>query len=903
MGFDVENFGLGVLVGWGTAYGVYRARHAIQAARESAKKGAGAVQNSATRSADSRYISDLIEQCETTHVGGKFVNLSQIVVEPRFIPAKEFASPQEADSVESVYRVVPNIPDHPYLQAPFNIETLSINELATGSNALALLGVPGSGRTTALLTIALHSLGKVRFDPPMDSVQAKLDAEEAKLAEKERAVRVQERIVMQQRAKERLANEIGIAFSSNADEELKQQIPLFNRLMPVYVHFADLNAATREFGAEADPAEHIVRAVQYTVKRVTASTIPRNVYSRLVKGQILLLLDGYDDLPENERPAALAWLKAFREQYGQNFLIVAGPAQGFGPLLREGLTPVYMRPWSDLDIKRAASRWAEAWGQMGKKRRKSSAPEADMVKRALTNTRALTPLEITLKIWAAYAEDSEMVGVEGWLRAFMQRHLQNSEAMLTQIAQIAALQLDEGFISSARLQTLAIGGDSAAVKVKTSELPVVTPESAETAPAAKGKGRKGKGDAEEKADSETTSAQGRLLGLLRNAGLLTRFRDDRYQFRHKLLAAYLGSLTLKNAPPETLSAKANQPGWKEAIAYAALNTPLDALVARRMKTSPDLLLENLVEMARWLAYASGDVEWRGPLLNMLGNQMTAPNQYPLIRDRVAAALIDSRDKNVVLIFRKGVRNMDVDIRRLACLGLGAVGDDEGLRDLISLINDQREEVQIAAGMALGALGTDDALQPMVVALTSGSEPLRQTMAEAFAAIPEEGYPTLYEAVTDEDFMLRRAAIFGLRRLRTTWALVAIYRAFLEDEQWYVRSAAQQAFQELTYGRTVSLTAQYPKPEDIPWLQNWATKRGEALRAGEQAQQMLLQALQEGDTTVRALAAASLGQLGRADTIRALYAALRDGREEVRMVAHEALADLQLQIGQPLPSAV
>ena len=70
------------------------------------------------------------------------------------------------------------------------------------------------------------------------------------------------------------------------------------------------------------------------------------------------------------------------------------------------------------------------------------------------------------------------------------------------------------------------------------------------------------------------------------------------------------------------------------------------------------------------------------------------------------------------------------------------------------------------------------------------------MAEAFADMPEEGYPTLYDAVTEEDFMLRRAAIFGLRRTRTTWALVAIYRAFLEDEQWYVRSAAQQAFQEM-----------------------------------------------------------------------------------------------------------
>lgn len=885
MGFDLENFGLGVLVGWGTAYGVYRARHAIRSARESVGKGAVTVQNSATRSADSRYISDLIEQCETSHLAGKLIKLSEIIVEPRFIPASEFDLGYEADEIQSVYRVIPNVPDHPYLQAPFNIETLSINELSIGSNALALLGLPGSGRTTALMAIALHSLGKVRFDPPPDSVQAKLDAEEAKLAEKERAVRVQERVVMEQRAKERLANEIGQAFSADADEEIKKQIPLFNRLMPVYVHFADLDTATREFGAEADPAEHIVRAVQYTVKRVTASTIPRNLYSRLTKGQILLLLDGYDELPEGERAAALIWLKAFREQYGQNFVIVAGPAQGYGPLLRAGLTPVSMRPWSDLDVQRSTERWAQAWGQIGKKRRNAKPPEEDLVRRARTNARALTPLEATLKIWAAYAEDAEMVGIEGWMRAFLNRQVANAETLLGQMSQIAALQFDEGFISSDRLQKLAIGGEAARSAA------AETSENAET----------GKDKSDEKADSETTSPQGRMLGMLRNAGLLIRFRDDRYQFRHGLVAAYLASLTLKNASVETLSAKAVMKSWNSAIAYAALNCSLEPLVAKRMKAPADLLQENLVEMTRWLAYATREDEWRGNLLNMLGNMMIAPSQYPLIRERIAAALIDSRDKNVLLIFRKAARNMDPDIRRLACLGIGAVGDAEGLRDLTSLLNDQNENVQLAAALALGAIGSEDALQTMVMALTSGSEPIRQAMAEAFAAMPEEGYPTLFDAVTEEDFLLRRAAVFGLRRLRTTWALIAIYRAFLEDEQWYVRSAAQQAFQELTYGRSVSLTNAYPKPEEIPWLQQWAMQRGEPLPPGEGAQQMLLRALQDGDAPVRTLAASNLGQLGRADTIRALYAALRDGREEVRTVAYRALADLQVQIGQPLPS--
>ncbi len=895
MNFDAENFGLGLLVGWATAYAVFRTREQIRAAWEGARNRVTSVEQSATRGADSRYVNDLVDYCETEHLAGRFVKLSDIVVEPRFLPPQELAAPPENDVVRSVYRVVPNIPDHPYLQTSFNVETLSISELATGSNALALLGLPGSGRTTALLTIALHSLGKVHFEPPVDSVQKQLDAEEARLAEKERAVRVQERIVMEQRAKERLASEIGLTFSVEADEEQKKAIPLFNRLMPVYVHFADLLVAANEFGTEADPSEYLVRAVQNSVSRVTASTIPRNLYLRLNRGQIMLLLDGYDELPEDEQPVALAWLSAFREQYGRNFLIVAGPAKGYGPLMQVGLTPTFIRPWGDLETRRAAERWSEAWPQIAKGRRKVQSPDADAIARARANARALSPLEITLKIWAMYAQDTEGIGVESWLRAFLKRHISNSDAFIKQMALLAALQLDEGFISSERLQALAIGVEEPPpMDSDVREDPGLKVGRTEAEKRREAIRRSGK------ADSETTSAQGRLLGLLRGSGLLVRHRGDRYTFRHPLLAAYLGSLSLNR---ESLAVKANESSWQHAMPYAALRHSLDDLVGERMRATPDLLLDNLVELARWLAYASPDVEWRGALLNTLGNQMIAPSQYPLIRDRVTAALIDTRDKSALLIFRKAARNMDADMRRLACLGMGALGETDGLRDLTPLLNDQDANVQIAAAMALGAIGTEAAMQPMVVALTNGAEQVRQTVAEAFAAMPEAGYPTLYDAVSQEDFLLRRAAIFGLRRLRTTWALVAIYRAFLEDDQWYVRSAAQQAFQELTYGRAVSLTSPYPKPEQIPWLQNWASRRGEPLPAGEAALQMLLRALKEGDAPIRTLAASNLGQLGAADAMRALYAALRDGREEVRATAHQALAELQLQIGERLPSPV
>ena len=186
---------LGLLVGWATAYGVYRARHDIRAARGigQQRRGDRAELGDPQRRQPlhQRFDRAVRDDAPRREVRQAERHRDRAALHPH---AGIRRARRKTRWFSSVYRVVPNIPDHPYLQAPFNIETLSINELATGATALALLGVPGSGRTTALLAIALHSLGRVRFNPPMDKVQERLDAEEAKLEEKERAVRVKERV-------------------------------------------------------------------------------------------------------------------------------------------------------------------------------------------------------------------------------------------------------------------------------------------------------------------------------------------------------------------------------------------------------------------------------------------------------------------------------------------------------------------------------------------------------------------------------------------------------------------------------------------------------------------------------------------------------------------------------------
>jgi HEAT repeat protein len=349
-----------------------------------------------------------------------------------------------------------------------------------------------------------------------------------------------------------------------------------------------------------------------------------------------------------------------------------------------------------------------------------------------------------------------------------------------------------------------------------------------------------------------------------------------------------------------MAAKAQDPHWEQALAYAAGHTPIEAAVAARIDGTPDVLYNHLLSVTRWLAYSTQRLEWRSKVFSRLGNLFVAPNQYPLIRERVAAALVGSRDRSSLLIFQKALQSPDPDIRRLASLGIGIMREPKAVSALAPLLADEDSNVQLAAGLGLGAIGTDEAYEEMVLVLTQGSERLRQAISETFAAIPEEGYPILYDAINNEDMMLRRAAVFGLRRVPTSWALIEIYRAFLEDEQWYVRSAAQQAFQDMQLGDGTNTVRHYPAPESINWLREWIADQGEDA-AALNPDDALSHALREGDPVLKTISATAIGQLGLVTNVADLYEALLYRDATVRDAAHRALADIQARIGEALPA--
>lgn len=891
------------------------------------------VNRRSNRTTTGRYLNDLITLAETTHLGGQHADLSQVLVEPRFYPHEIF-EPVGADDIrQEVYYVIPRTPERPYIMAPYNLKSYRIPELLAGSRRLLIVGTSGSGKTTALMAIALWVLQEVRFDEPDDPVKQMLREEEAALSAKEREERERARQAQSESAQAELeaaiergevqqSRAVNAAEAAEEDEESEKLLPVTS-LLPLIVHCADLNLNSHEFSGEVDPAEPIVRAVQRRVSTLTARTIPRVVYERLNQDRVLLMMDGYDDLPPAEQQRFRTWYRAFLKQYGKNFIVMTSQLKGYGHLTQMGMTHVYMKPWNRREVQQFVEQWAAAFPQVrGTSRHPGEEIKPSQIKRALTNSYAHSPAELVIRVWGAFSTEDMQPDFEAWIDAYMADHTPRGMALddpeVVQVLQLAgALQIDLGFVNRRGLEALVgqqeSSGSGAISQDTLDELEHEQEEALETGD--DGEVTDGSTDAElaqqeaedEAFDQESEAAakRGRILRDLVFSGVLVSYRGGRYQFRHALLAHYFGSLTLQELPerdPETLYQLALDERWNPAFAFAAMHTSLDQVVEMRFNANPDISRSELISMADWLAYAKTTSGWQEKLIKRLGNTFVHPRQFSANREAIAAALVASRHPGAALqIFEYAIDQGEIpDVRRLGCLGLGAIGHHgrKHQETLERLCVTESPEIGLAAIHALAGLETDEAKEALAEMFISTDERRQQAAAESFAAMPEDGYPTLYDAVTNHgELTVRRVAAFGLRRIETEWARDLIRTRFLEEDEWYARVVAQDAYLENVAG--LKGPQPTPDPSEFEWIQAWARGRGRALTGGKESIRTLALALEDSDPEIRWMAALVMGQMGIVQVIKPLYGKLTDPDQQVRDAAHRALVNLQMRMGKTI----
>lgn len=966
MGFDLDwqSVGIGYGAGLLTGYAIYQSRHVLGAIRNTFSSQVDSAQSFATMGGDRRYVNELTKYALKSHLFHDAIDLSDILVEPRFIPDRELAlSVDEDEALRKPFEIVPFVPDHPYLHQAYNIETVGIEDLGFGDRSIALLGLPGSGRTTALMSIALWSMGKLEFNSVKDPVEERIEAEAKDLSRDERDERARTRVAIEQRAKEQIREDLGVDIS---EVDSSAFVPPFRRMAPIYVHLANVRLSSRSWRGEVDPAEPLIRALQYQTGNITSKTIPRKIYRFLDEGVCLILLDGLDELPMAEQHQKIAWLHALLDEYSQNFIITTGPACGYGGLQQVGFTPVHLRPWSYSNTKTYIDKLATHWSEISGQRRASI--DEEQQEQLLHNTWALNPFEITMKVRSQLADhdfDPDFTDYDGWTRSYLENRLEDADDIMPMLANAAELQLENHFFTlndwvdieialaiegytPPQTDTPASADDNfenepdefeafetssdtfeedfeqedEAVFYETpdddfsvfEEADFEENPTAESAPIVAHENEEidETEASEEEVKDETKEARqirrmvNKLLSTLIKSGLVERYQGNRYRFRQSYIASYLASRNLVDAGADMLIERADNTQWSQAIAYASSGMDIASAVEAKMSNTTDILYNNILDVVQWLRYSDELVDWRKKYMNYLGQMFVAPSQYMTGRERIAAALVTTRDSFLQNIFGRSTKHNNPDVRKLSILALGVMQNEDFLNNFYGFLNDPNDDVRIASAIAIGNLHTEQAIELLSETLfNTSSERVQQAITETFADMPDVGYEILWELLTDEQYKemlrVRRAGVYGMKRIHTDWSLELIYRTYLNEQQWFVKQTAQTAFVDRQSQRNKGIHA-YPQITTLPWLRDWSEKQEDETVMEASGVELLTMALREPQTVTRFLATTATGQLGVYQSIPNLYQLLNDQEAVIRDTAYRALSDLQLRMGKPLPLA-
>jgi HEAT repeat protein len=609
---------------------------------------------------------------------------------------------------------------------------------------------------------------------------------------------------------------------------------------------------------EIDGVDLLIRTAVKTIQGGRA--MERTVREGLQAGQGIVLIDGWDELRQPQRQRAAAWLSELVETLPGTIWLVGAEPRGYGPLTEVGFVPLRLDPWDARKVERFAAQWAEVIppGDAASQTPQEAVRELGaMLQEAARG--GYSPLELGLLAYV-FLSSGEKPSKRGALfDSTLDLYLGTEEkapwlpgACRTALEQVAMTLQQGGRTVAGRAEI------DAAVE---GALPVIE-------------------------ELPTRAPNWVFRALTGERGVLRPIDTDRYTFQHPLWQAFLAAREQVTADPATLIEHLDDAHWAQMLRFYAESGDMKPVLIEWMRRPDDLFRSRLCTLGSWIGAAPADASWRDGAMAMMARTFLQPDLPARVREDLIQALTATKMPGITYLFKQALRHTDADIRRVAVMGLTKIASDTDLPALETALGDQDQAVREATVRGLPHLGTDAATRLLAQVMLEADEILSITAAEALAQCGAEAADFLHEVMGLEDMLARRAAVFGLARLR---ARDALEKAAREDEQWIVRSAATAAMEELD---THDKIAGVPPPVEVhqlPWLISWAASKGEGLGIGEAARHMLQRALEEGDGPIRVVAAQTLARVGRPDDVGSLLAALAD--EDVVGAALEALAQL------------
>lgn len=638
--------------------------------------------------------------------------------------------------------------------------------------------------------------------------------------------------------------------------------------LPVWVDLA----SSREPLA---PGASAVQIIAEWATRFMPQALPKWLVHQLKSQQSVILVDNWDALlPEERRVTAQVLAQAAAELPNSVWLVASG-IEGYGPLVEVDFTPVEIQPGLDRDT---PAKLHKGWSTLLGHGLENMPAEALSIMRWAVeagDSLAEQTLRVNLQLRCEETPYRPAEVMESLLRhvflpmpgleEYPEKVTEAQEMGMDILAQLARIHRLEGRSASpTELQ-----------EITNRRIPVV---------------------------DKQDPTPGMIRKAIQNTALLDRTSRN-LRFVHPLWEDFLAARALATESQEThleplllLEHLFDRDWWQLLDFYAGINDaePLVKALLRYAlprAAQPDARDEQeaLLLAARWTIRAPESVAWRTYVAKALAQEFVQPNTERGYRLKVVKALALVAGEQACPIFKHALRHSELAVRIAAIRGIGWTGTSGDLKLLIAALNDSNSDVQESALRAISDLGVADAYHLLAEILPQVSERSMLLITQLLGTNPD-GWERLREAAQADDLLVRRAAAHGLAFVQDTWALELLQQMVRHDPQWLVRSAAEAALSERQ--PSLHVLEAPPKPDTIQWLLAWAAKQGLGVGVGEAAMNLLLHALQTGDSITRVMAARTLSQIGHPDHLAALRALHDNPEPELQSAARLAVHQIE-----------
>ncbi|GAB4463736.1 MAG: hypothetical protein Kow0070_24720 [Anaerolineales bacterium] len=821
---------IGFLLGVAATILVGRVRPLLRQIRENARQQRAEAQIRRTSGLEDNHRRLTLRRAQGMHLAAPLFALDEILQEPKLIAPPAQVQPGRVSLTEDIVsQTLPYMPEWTELAAIYRAPTLGLVEAVTGETNVVIVGAAGAGKTVALAHLA--------------------------------------------------------SLAANS----KVQLGAGREAVPFLYHIADLQFP---FDRAKDPLTVVINAAADRAPVFDLRRLPEFVRQTFTDGSALLLVDGFDEADPQTQNEVTAWFQSLGEAYPRARIVTTGEPGQLHGLIGLGFHPMTLMAWDERAVSGFIRKWGEAWTRRLPQTPLSVDPLLLNEWLASDNT-GLTPLELTLKTWGAYAGDSLGVRVLDLIYA----HIRRLAPMGTPPAALELLALQvvlnsQPIFDPRKARTWVRQFEPAEAQDSGTES--ASSGEGEPLPAVEAPKTGGK-----KSRTGATVPTYGLLSKLVESGLLVAHPNEKMRFLHPLFNGYLAgqAVSAANAENELLA----QPDWNGktvALHYFAARGDATKAVDALLKQSDLPFHRETFQAARWLKDAPKEAKWRARVFASLLSILQAEGQPVTLRAQAMAAFVASRDPGAAPLFRQLLTSRSFEVIPLAALGSGALRDRKAVPILEEVLQAPFNPVRRAACLALVAIGMDKAIEAVARALLQGDEELRRAAAQALANDPAEGHEILREAASLADIMVRRAAVHGLARVEEPWAFEMLQRMQTDDDQWAVRNLANQYVEEIST-RDPRVPRKLTQPSETPWLVEFAGKQGVGIPRGAPATDVLLKALRFGSTEERLAAIPYLKQTPNEGVIGAFYNGIYGDDPEVREACFLALQELAAN-GIPIP---